>query len=136
MNTREETSDTDEIVCPHCGHEYQDSWDANIETDCDTEIVCESCNKEFIVSAQTYIKYTSSKINCEDKDPIEEHDYKLAERGYIDLPLNNPYIYKDKNYTIYHCTKCDDEEIKTGPIAQDGKPYIIPLETKESNYGK
>lgn len=37
---------TDEVVCPHCGHEHSDSWD--FFSDSNTiEIECDRCEKEF-----------------------------------------------------------------------------------------
>lgn len=55
---------------------------------------------------------------CEDK-----HEFELANNLHA-----NPYIYKNQNWTIYNCKHCDERAYKTGPVAADGKPYIIPVE--------
>lgn len=50
-----------DIICPHCDHEFQDSWEF-IETDLD-KINCESCGAAFYLQVETEVKYTTSKEN-------------------------------------------------------------------------
>ena len=53
---------TEEIVCPYCKHEHEDSWDhGNIE--CGMIMECEQCEKTFNVSSEPDLYYYSSKIN-------------------------------------------------------------------------
>ena len=47
---------TEEIVCPNCGHEFSDSWEYE---DSDSEMYCESCEKEFTYERHVEVTYTS-----------------------------------------------------------------------------
>ena len=47
---------TDEIVCPHCGYQYRDSWE-NSEGTCD----CEECHKSFSVERDVSVTYSTRK---------------------------------------------------------------------------
>lgn len=48
----------DEVVCPHCNHSHNDSWEFD---DDDDEATCESCGKDFHLQIETQRKYTTSK---------------------------------------------------------------------------
>lgn len=54
----------EEIVCPHCGYVFTDSWDFRFEQDGETsEIECQNdidCGKEFHVTFNLRATYTSS----------------------------------------------------------------------------
>lgn len=52
---------TDEIVCPYCGHESEDSWEASEDSD-DEE--CDECGKHFAYDSETTRTYTSRKVDC------------------------------------------------------------------------
>ena len=54
------TQHTDEIVCPHCGHEHSDSWEMSAG-----EEVCERCERVFRISRDVEITYSTVK---EDKN--------------------------------------------------------------------
>jgi len=48
MKKEIDCSYTDEIVCPHCGYEFSDSWENFQYNDEYIEgIECEKCEKEF-----------------------------------------------------------------------------------------
>ena len=49
---------TREIVCPYCGYEHQDSWEAD---DQDTRL-CGSCEREFKFTRDVDVTYISEKI--------------------------------------------------------------------------
>lgn len=55
-----DTSYEDDIKCPYCGYEHSDSWDFDV-TDKEEEIECHQCEKDFVVSAEYSVTYTSSK---------------------------------------------------------------------------
>ena len=58
-----DTDYTDNITCPYCGVEMQDSWDvrsAEVEFD-DGVIECGECGKEFLASRQCSVTYSTSK---------------------------------------------------------------------------
>ena len=50
--------DTDEIVCPYCGHRFSDSWDYGDGEDIG-KIECEACNREFNAERNYTITYTT-----------------------------------------------------------------------------
>lgn len=51
---------TNEIVCPYCGHEFEESWDYNIG-DNDVTIECVHCEEKFPVSSEQETFYYSAK---------------------------------------------------------------------------
>lgn len=55
---------TKEIVCPHCGYEFSDSYEIfyNPDDDFFRGLECNECNKQFNVWKTVSIKYRSSKI--------------------------------------------------------------------------
>lgn len=97
------------IICPYCGWEDEDSW----EFDSDEEVVtCRGCEKEFNVTREIEVTYSTSRIECE---PFK-HDYKLdhyfiSKRKHIkgdvwaDLPENEWKYIK-----IVECNICDDKD--------------------------
>ena len=52
-----ETSYTHEIVCPHCGYEYSDSWDYG-----EGERNCNRCNLKFDISQYVEVTYSTTKV--------------------------------------------------------------------------
>ena len=115
---------TDEIVCPWCGYKYSDSW----EFSDDGEEECPECEKNFSYNINTRVTYNTERKKCKEG----KCEYEIDE-----TKITNPYIYKykdkDLNWTIYKCKICDDEIIKTGEVAADNKPYIIPLIDSKSD---
>lgn len=58
------------ITCPYCGWEDNDSW----EFDEDEGVVtCGSCEKEFNVTRNIEVTYSTSRIECEEG----KHNYKI-----------------------------------------------------------
>jgi hypothetical protein len=53
---------TDKIVCPHCGHRYEDSWDYCPDSE-PAEYDCEFCGGAFRVTANISVNYTTVKID-------------------------------------------------------------------------
>lgn len=56
---------TDEIVCPHCGYEYSDSWELNGSSG---EQECPECYEPFELEVTVTVNYSTSKLK-EDKTP-------------------------------------------------------------------
>ncbi len=52
---------TDEIVCPHCGEQFTDSWEYGDAEDIG-DVECGECDKTFYVRREIDISYTSEKI--------------------------------------------------------------------------
>lgn len=53
---------TKEIVCPHCGYEFSDSYEVFRDGDEWVEgLECEECGKEFNVGVEYTVDYSSYK---------------------------------------------------------------------------
>ena len=58
-----DTERTDEIVCPHCGYGFRDSWDVFVGVANDsTETECPKCDGRMSVSLHTEVTYTTTKL--------------------------------------------------------------------------
>jgi hypothetical protein len=53
-----DTDNTDEIVCPYCGHEGSDSWEYSRDSG---EIECGRCCQEFNYNRDVSVSYSTSK---------------------------------------------------------------------------
>lgn len=53
-----------EIVCPHCGYEYSDSWEM---TDSGVE-ECENCCKEFKFEREVEVTYSTYKLDIDSNE--------------------------------------------------------------------
>lgn len=51
---------TDEIVCPHCGYEHTDSWEAGGDRQEDWTDECGECGKKIYVVKTVTVQYTTS----------------------------------------------------------------------------
>lgn len=56
----------DFAICPYCGYEEQDSWELS-----DGEHDCSDCGKTFLVTIDTTVYYTTTKI---EEDTQEEEE--------------------------------------------------------------
>lgn len=59
VDGEEEPTFTDEIVCPWCGHEQGDSWEA---PDSDEECECYECGKIFAYERDVEVTYSSHRV--------------------------------------------------------------------------
>lgn len=71
---------TDEIICPYCGHEHSDSWEASDESD---DEQCGECGKHFSYTSYTTRNFTSKKVDCLNGSP---HDWKNVSGYYPGYP--------------------------------------------------
>lgn len=115
-----DTDYTDNIICPYCNSEDEDSW----EYDCDEGVIaCSNCNKKFNYSRSRSVAYTTSKINCGDR----KHNFIQQKDKILGVfPTFLKYLNTDWNtYTetilpeekweymeIWTCEKCDVEEFR------------------------
>ena len=60
------------IKCPYCNHEFSDSWEYDEEDD---QATCESCDRQFNLSVYVSTTYSTSRIDCGDLEPPEDHEY-------------------------------------------------------------
>lgn len=51
---------TDEVVCPHCGYEFSDSWELNRGREGDWEDECRECGKPILITRYVEIKYSTT----------------------------------------------------------------------------
>jgi len=68
VEPKHDTSYTDEVVCPHCGHECMDSYEFFSQHEECTEIDCDDCGKTFSTCRSTTTYYRSSCLS-------DEHTY-------------------------------------------------------------
>lgn len=54
-----DTQFTDEIVCPHCGHVFSESY----EYIGDDIVECPECERKFELVSEEYVVYTTSKVD-------------------------------------------------------------------------
>lgn len=101
------------IKCPYCDWEDEDSWEFGED---EGTVTCGRCDEEFNVVREIEVTYSSSKIDCSDREPEIEHKYDI---------LSN-YFRRDKEYTngtwipleisqyqyfkIFKCSICDDSK--------------------------
>jgi len=55
-----DTSCTDEIVCPHCGYEFEDSYEVG-ENGLEFKMDCYECEKEFTCCPDYSVTYSTFK---------------------------------------------------------------------------
>jgi transcription elongation factor Elf1 len=63
-NTKIEPEDceyTNEVVCPYCGHEYEESYEFFQKSDEPRTIDCENCEKTFYAARDVFVYYTTRK---------------------------------------------------------------------------
>lgn len=69
-----ETFQEDTIICPYCGHEY-DNYDAYDFDEGDTsEVECEICGRKFDLEVKVSRTYSTKRSLCEMPDDFGEED--------------------------------------------------------------
>lgn len=97
------------IKCPYCNWEDQDSWEFQ---DDEGIQICGNCEEEFNVERNVEVTYSTSRIDCEEKK--EEHDYKTDSYFKKTREFSNGKwkdIPDDKHtfHRIDMCVKCGDK---------------------------
>lgn len=97
------------IKCPYCGYEDEDSWEFDQE---EGTTECKNCEKEFNVTRNIEVTYSTSKIACEDnKHNYKTDHYFIKKKEYMgnskwkELPKHDWKYYKVKI-----CKTCDKKE--------------------------
>ena len=99
------------IKCPYCDWEDNDSWEFTEDSGTHT---CGSCEKEFNVTRDIEVTYSTSRINCEEEG--KKHNYQLENHfiskqefdgngKWSDLPED-----KWKYRRIEMCSECGNKE--------------------------
>ncbi len=97
------------IKCPYCDWEDHDSWE--FEDDEGTH-TCGDCEKEFNVSRNIEVTYSSTRLKCEDgKHNYQLIDYHLSNRKFIKTDTWES-LPEDKwgYYKIMFCDVCEDKD--------------------------
>ena len=99
-----------QIKCPYCNWEDQDSWEFGEDSGTHT---CGSCEKEFNVEREVKVTYSTSRIDCEEKG--NKHDYQLDhlfinKRKYVNGIWNNLSEPEWTYHRIMMCSICGDKE--------------------------
>lgn len=88
---------TDEITCPHCGHQLRNSCELNMEQ-CEQRVFdCEECGKAFKAYCQIAVTYTSEKIDAHSCD------------------TNQVDVNKKQNVSVKVCEVCDGSGVVYPP---------------------
>jgi DNA-directed RNA polymerase subunit RPC12/RpoP len=61
FNKEIDCSFTRDVVCPHCGYEFKDSYDFFEYHGQEADLECYECGKEFIACSHITIDYSSHK---------------------------------------------------------------------------
>jgi len=69
-----ETSDERQLICPHCGHEYDDYDAYGFDEGKTEEIICELCGKKFDLEVECVRRFSTKRSVCEMPD-----DYGIEE---------------------------------------------------------
>lgn len=94
------------IICPYCGWVDNDSWELD-EDDGINE--CGSCEKEFNVSREIEISYSTSRIECDEG----KHNYKVDDYHEHTKSFNGGEwveLKESEYYRIDVCEICDSKE--------------------------
>jgi DNA-directed RNA polymerase subunit RPC12/RpoP len=59
INNEIDSTCTDELVCPYCGHQESDSWEVYPD---DGVYKCGECEKEYTYSRYVSVTYTTKKL--------------------------------------------------------------------------
>lgn len=94
------------IICPYCDWEDQDSWEFDEE---EGIYQCGSCEKEFNVVRDVEITYSTSMLNCDDNG--SKHDYNIDRYHESSRTFDyGAWCDKPKSeweyYRIEICAKC------------------------------
>lgn len=96
------------IKCPYCDYEDLDSWEFDEE---DAVVECKSCEKEFNVSRDVEVTYSTTRISCQDNN----HKYKTTNyiehtKGYSNDSWVNLTPPDYKYYKLEVCQICGHEK--------------------------
>lgn len=70
------------IKCPYCNWEDKDSWELQEDEDI---VTCGSCEKDFNVTRDIEVTYSTSKIKCEENNHNFIYDHKhIQKRSFED----------------------------------------------------
>ena len=105
-----EHNNTNEIICPYCDYEHSDNHEYSEES---AEINCHGCSKEFHYEREIEVRYSTSRIKCDDGN----HNYKTdgfhirkkAKNYLSDCWVNLPES-EWKYYSVVLCDICDDKD--------------------------
>jgi len=89
---------TDEIVCPYCGYEFENSYEYIGDL-----VECEECGKNFSFYTDTTIRYTTHKQPCANGD---------GPHNWICLSFENNGDVLFPN--LYRCQNCNITSIFKG----------------------
>lgn len=143
----EEKFREDNITCPACGWEHQDSWEFNQEDHFDYE--CPECDVEFEVQVEVEVSYTTRPKDCADEHSFDgEQKRYLHDKDYYAhtkevRPTFYDRIYKDvelpgvghpPEVVAVHtrCSKCTVVDIKNIPLKEFNDVEAL-VEMKEWN---
>lgn len=99
----------DTIYCPYCGGIYTDDpWEYN-QSNIDSELHCDQCEKDFILSDVQYdVTYSTTKKPCSD----DKHEWGLSHE-YLRYQDYKENLLTEKEWLwikSYNCKNCDESK--------------------------
>lgn len=100
-----------QIKCPYCDYEDKDSWEFEGENGEEVQKTCGSCDREFNVTRDIEVTYSTTRISCKEG----EHTYKLDHHFVKKQKWENKIWIKlpESEWTynrIEICQECGDKE--------------------------
>jgi hypothetical protein len=86
-----------DIICPYCDYVFTDSWEFDGDNDTEEKTTCGRCEKEFKVTRNIDVSYTTTVMLCDEIG--EQHEYKIIR--YLN------HKNKDTTYSCYRVETCD-----------------------------
>lgn len=96
------------IICPYCNYEDKDSWEF---TEDEGTQNCGSCEKEFNVTREVTVTYSTSRFDCgEGKHTYELDTHFISKRKYEKGGWTNLSESEWKYNRVEMCTICGDKK--------------------------
>lgn len=122
-----EYNDKNNIICPYCDEEDEDSWEVQYSDD---EYECPFCNKKFELSVEHSISYSTKRMPCEKLNKEHEHE-KEVKFAWIQ---KEQYAYPKDEWTPLPreewkfreeltCKNCDETIMVQIPEEEFAKKY-------------
>lgn len=97
-----------QIKCPYCDWEDRDSWELDEN---EAIVTCGGCEKEFNVTREIEVTYSTSRIKCED----DKHNYQFenhfaSKRNFKNGVWNDLPEIEWTYHRIEMCAECGDKK--------------------------
>lgn len=131
-----ETQNTDEAICPYCGHVEMDTWEVRPQNDGDSDTVdCETCDERYEITTHVVVTVSTRRMDCADGNHIyDTPDRSDYPKGWQAKHMRNPAPPKKEASSIWgrNCIHCEEMDVKRvgykGPMPDDWKPETVVVD--------